>query len=92
MLQNGMLSVKFLNENLGWHVAPCWSIVLCEVTFCASIVRINMVVVLSLALDALALQSCIVCAERLAASEKILIMANLTNVDYTVSVIRARLF
>ena len=77
---NGMPSVKILNENLGRQVAPCWSIVLCEVTFCAAIVGISTVVFLSLALDALASQSCIVCPTQLVGSEETLTMAQLTNV------------
>ena len=72
--------VRVLNENLGQQVAPCWSIVLFEATFCAAIDQINTVVVLSLALDALAAQSCILCAEQLATSEEILTMTQLTNV------------
>ena len=47
--------------------------------FCAAMVRIGKVVILSLALNALESQSCIVCSARLAASEKTLIMVQLTN-------------
>ena len=53
--------MRVLNEKLGQKVVSCWSIVLCEGTFCAAVVQINTVVVLSLMLDALTSRSCILC-------------------------------